>query len=117
MNDARLFIEAEWRRRLEVWGVTEGYDCIVCELRERGLIAPEPVDPLLIEVSELAQRYLCSDCWGAEDLALAALRRGMELAERPTLTRGMVETAVNIANIAEGSFVEALHAALVERIK
>jgi hypothetical protein len=106
-------------------------------LRERGMIAPEPepVDPLLIEALEIVAKLnededihtFASEVRAGkrnDDLevriALTALRRNLELAERPTLTREMVEDAViNQRGLwSSGSkYVDCLHAALVERLK
>ena len=46
---------------------------------ERGLIASEPVDSLLVEAIKIAEAH--NYCRGdlAQDVALAALKRGMEL--------------------------------------
>lgn len=66
----------------------------LAELRERGLIAPEPVDPLLIEAREICSAayraasytaYADEMARGGRDdtiivhATLAALKRGMEL--------------------------------------
>ncbi len=54
MADApNLLTEAQWMERLAAWSVGESYHLIITELRERGLIADEPVDPLLIEAREM----------------------------------------------------------------
>jgi hypothetical protein len=83
----------------------------IAELRERGLIAPDPVDPLLVEARNVVGDYAAKtngyeiyeavyrqgkrDSDSEVQVALAALRRGMELtpAARP-LTREMVREAV-----------------------
>lgn len=87
---------------------TQGPDVLVFNLAERGMIEPEPVDPLVYE----ARRLVIQDGTtrtvtqiesirnghtgkGKVDLALAALRRGKELgqaAARP-LTRDDVREA------------------------
>jgi hypothetical protein len=101
----------------------QGAAAFIEAMRERRLIAPEPVDPLLIEAREI-----CGDWAEGErswvsvnavknyregrwddashmDIALAALRRGMELAQRPepqpavALTREMVREAADVAAI------------------
>jgi hypothetical protein len=71
---------------------------VMTELRERGLIVPEPVDPILIEAREIAaewgNKFLPSGSYREGHLdesiyvqiALAALKRGMELAQRPAKT-------------------------------
>lgn len=85
----------------------EAADALEELFRERGLIAPEPVDALLIEAREIVAqfnplirqsidegKYDCGDFVGA---VIAALKRGMELAQ-PPLTREMVREAVIRAN-------------------
>ena len=67
---------------------------VLALFRERGLIAEEPVDRLMKKAVELVGLWLPDETelrHEAIDLALAALRRGMELAPRKTLTREMVE--------------------------
>lgn len=93
-------------------------DHILPTLRERGLIAPEPVDALETQAGELARRYLETDDWQAHDLALAALKRGMEL--RPALTREMVRDAVGGISYevfecdSRDTIADRLHAALTQ---
>ena len=109
-------------------------------LRERGLIAPEPVDPLLIEAREVAARNTSWRNYPVEaqncreglydrgdyvSLALAALRRGMELGRsdccealaKPELTREMVEKAYRSVwgrYNSNDQAITALHAAITE---
>ena len=68
------------------------------ELRRMGLIAPEPVDPLLEEAEALHQDWIARKHKDAIAMLIAALRRGMEL--RPPLTRErvreMLRAAVNL---------------------
>jgi hypothetical protein len=97
-------------------------DHILLALRERGLIAPEPVDPLLEEADSMVFYHTIWDTLhdkeAAHDLALAALKRGMELA-RPTLTREMVASAYRSAwgyYASNEDAITAIHAALVERM-
>ena len=108
-------------------------ETLLAEIAEKQarLAELDATDPLLIEAREICVKYftnrnysqtvidgLCDDD-GVVQIALTALRRGMELAERPTLTREMVEGAVR----EEGGdnserFIESLYAnKLVERIK
>ena len=73
---------------------TMSQEAVTAELRERGLIAEEPVDRLMKKAVELVGLWLPDETelrHEAIDLALAALRCGMELAPRKTLTREMVE--------------------------
>jgi hypothetical protein len=134
MTDTKLLTEAE---------VHDLYKCVADAsdllrlLRERGMIAPkpEPVDPLLIEALEIVAKLnededihtFASEVRAGkrnDDLevriALTALRRNLELAERPTLTREMVREAVEIAFCPTRwpvGYIDAMHAALVERLK
>jgi hypothetical protein len=143
-QEPKLLTEAEWR---EMSPYPKDY--IEQELRERGLIAQEPVKPLLIEAREVcasecgqigaaAQAYR-EGRWDSADpmkVALAALRRGMELAQRPepqpavALTREMVREAADVAAIdyllrakdydhpdAFEFRIKRLHAALTEMMK
>jgi hypothetical protein len=93
-----------------------------------------PLEPLLEEArkvlcqwatdtfgprSPIATNYSRGDNDGDSNsvLALAALKRGMELAERPTLTREMVRDAAHAADVSLMSWdLGCLHAALVERM-
>jgi Xaa-Pro aminopeptidase len=139
MTDApKLLTEAEAR---EIHALAAGMceiEGFVDSLRERGLIAPEPVDPLLIEAREVCAKHFeaqglfaCTKDYrdGKNDneiddmehemsIALAALKRGMELAN-PTLTQGQVLDAYYAAHTLWAArdnkfqhFAEALHAAL-----
>lgn len=136
MTEPKLLTEAEWRSILRQSVNHDVANSIIYNLRERGMIAPEPepepVDPLLIEAREICVKYftsrnysqtvidgLCDDD-AIVQVALTALRRNLELAERPTLTREMVEEVVEIAlrlTPLRETFVDHLHAALVERLK
>lgn len=148
-SEPKLFTQADiaWLER-----ETDPRD-IIRILRERGLIAPE-VDPLLVEAREIcAQSTRCEqsraafrkgtwDEWSNVQVAVAALKRGMELvqdvhqlpgkteelrgstiskmetvADRAALTREMVREAVmrNTVLGCGGYFDdEAIHAALTE---
>ena len=134
MTEPKLLTEAE---------VHDLYKCVadasdlVRLLRKRGMIAPEPepVDPLLIEAREICAKSSEARKWYGEargfrdgeyddyytmDIALTALRRNLELAERPTLTREMVREVVEIASRLtpmRETFVDCVYAALVERLK
>lgn len=106
-------------------------------LRERGLIAPEPVDPLLVEAREIEARH-CElagfnararqirageyDEDGPVRCTLRGLRRGMELGRsdpvRPPLTVEVVREAMNKVwsdadeQMTVTGFADRLHAAL-----
>jgi hypothetical protein len=100
------------------------------ELRERGLIAAEPVDPLLEEAREVVAKWAegiegfgpYADDYrsGKRDkdseiqTCISALRRGIEIsAER--LTREMVRDAYfNSINMDGASFPDRIYAALTE---
>ena len=122
--EPKLLTEAE-AMRLATYADVE---TILTELRERGLIAPEPpVDPLLLEAREVCasvEPNIASNArkgdWDhsfSMKLALAALKRGMELA-RPELTREQVREAYYDAGGLEvGSFIDRLHAALTEQVR
>jgi hypothetical protein len=124
-------------------------ETLLAEIAEKQarLAELDAPDPLLVEAREIAARDYEDGCdpayaklirngevdhWPLIQVALAALRRGMEiakappmgsgmeLAERPTLTREMVEGAVMIADVQAmdvKGYVDTLHTALVERIK
>lgn len=114
-QEPKLLTEAEWNDRFD----TKSADEIIAELRERGLIAREPVDPLLEEAETLHHAWVAGAIDGRCDaisLALAALRRGMELAERPTLTREMAKEICFDAGYYNEQYLDRLHAALVERL-
>ncbi len=99
---------------------------------------PEPVDPLLIEAREIAAKYWegqgdhigadnhrsgDKDDWASAQIALAALRRGMEL--RPQITREMVGNAFAEAaslpfkrsEAYYGITIDRLHAALTAQVQ
>ena len=97
----------------------------------QGLIAEEPVDPLLVEARQIiadtcdtheSKGQWLDGVWDDEqemDIALAALRRGMELAPSKELTREMVAAAVS-PNLSGESYVidySAIHAALTEALQ
>jgi hypothetical protein len=116
--EPKLLTEAEWRAMSPY-----PKEYIGQELRERGLIAVDPVDPLLKEADNMASCHhpwdTTADYSAATTLALAALRRGMELAQRP-LTREMVREAwLKAAKECGGKpvFYDRLHAALTEMMK
>ena len=88
----RLLTEADVKR-LHGMGYHE-WPQVLSELRERGLIAAEPVDPLLVEAREIvaewnrpkAPKYAEETLAGFHDnagtviCAIAALKRGIDLA-------------------------------------
>lgn len=100
--ETKLLTEAEARRL----AYSPHPESTLTELRERGLIAPEPVDLLLIEAREIAAAHIGSEAGAASFRAgngdndrsvlaiLAALKRGMEM--RAPLTREMVRDALLI---------------------
>ena len=126
MTEPKLLTEAEMRNVLSY-----NKDIAINYLRERGLIAAEPVGPLLVEarevyavwceergLSESAARVRAGewDDTSTMQIAIAALRRGIEIgAER--LTREMVDAAWEdyALNGPRGS--GGLHAALVKQMK
>lgn len=91
------------------------------ELRERGLIAPEPVDPLLVEARKQADKWwpdegaLIGSMDGSMwmERILAVLRRGMELGRAERLTRKQVRDA--IYNGAPGGFFSSAEA-FIDRV-
>ena len=130
MTEPKLMTEAEWANLigLSAWSKAQG------TIRKRGLIAPEPepVDPLLDEAKEICVKCFTSRNYSQTvidrlsdndtvvQIALTALRRNLELAERPTLTREMVLEAhreVYGKYCGQDLAVARLHAALVERLK
>ena len=105
-TEPKLFTEQQVR---DLHGLPQ--DALVAFFQAHGLIAEEPVDPLLKEAREMAARAFAD--MGKDDLAiktrngendgsatvheyLAAIRRGHEigLAERPTLTREVVRELI-----------------------
>jgi hypothetical protein len=136
-EQAKLLTEAQWRN-VFAYNVDIALDYI----RERGLIAEEPVDPLLVEARKIVYRANVSGglsysdfadrvARGKEDsdlevqIALAALHRGIEIGEanRKELTREMVREADILASHERnyGDFLdrltELLNAALQEQLK
>lgn len=55
MTEQKLLTEAEWRSILSQSVNYYAATLIIENFRERGMIAPEPVDPLLLEARRLAQ--------------------------------------------------------------
>ena len=149
MTEPKLLTEAEWRANLRVWVNIAATDAIILLMRERGMIAPEPepVDPLMDEAREIVAKLNEDDDIpifasevraGKRDddlevrIALAALRRNLELAERPTLTHhqaalllcnAMADAEVeNVSSYDLGPYGQTtkgrkIAAALVERLK
>lgn len=137
MTDApKLLTEEEWRANLRVWVNIAATDAIILLMRYHDLIAPEPepVDPLLDEAREIAASCYEDDGFtnyvrqireGYKDhgvgvrIALAALRRNLELAERPTLTREMVREAMQDVYEKLGASAwnaDAFHSAIVKQL-
>jgi len=131
MSEPKLLTEAEWAGLL---GPT-GYQLHGPELRERGLIAPEPVDPDLLEAWKVVGAWAL-ETFGAESsavahystnkvvedmnthLALAGLKRGKELAQPKTLTREMVAEAFkSVFGFHSDYNTDRLHTALMEQMK
>ena len=97
MTDApKLLTEAEWRGLWRETDTPAPFFEWIAPYRERGLIAPEPVDPLEAEAFAIVQMHypeMKRDYNGRRFLiALAALKRGMEM--RAPLTREMVFDAL-----------------------
>ena len=120
MIEPKLLTEAEWAGLL---GPT-GYELHGPELRERGLIAPEPVDPLLIEAREIvAQAYNWTQrCFENNHPAvvstLAGIKRGKELAQPKPLTRERVAEAFkSVFGFHSDYNTDRLHAALMEQMQ
>jgi hypothetical protein len=138
----KLLTEAEWRMHYADFffdGAT--LNRIIAAHRQRGLIAEEPVDPLLVEAREMAARARQSNYANAHahlqdsvalkisrgewdnhmlvQCALAALRRGIEIGEanRKELTREMVAAAWKHYSVHGPYGVDGIHAALQEQLK
>ena len=90
-NEPKLPTESKWLKILGGSGIGRP---IIDELRERGLIASEPVDPLDAEVERIERDWPeeASSRW----LVVTALRRGMEIEreKRPVLTREGLEDKI-----------------------
>jgi hypothetical protein len=105
MTEPKLLTEAQ---AIEMWNQAQkSAPATFIEIfRERGLIAEEPVDPLLVEARQIiadtcdtheSKGQWLDGVWDDEQemaIALAALHRGMELAPRKELTREVVREAV-----------------------
>jgi hypothetical protein len=133
MTEPKLLTEAQ---AIEMWNQAQkSAPATFIEIfRERGLIAEEPVDPLLVEARQIiadtcdtheSKGQWLDGVWDDEQemaIALAALHRGMELAPRKELTREVVREAQNEANKSGAKWwsvehIDRLHAALQERLK
>ena len=123
--EPKLLTEAEWECLMREVFKAGTFAVIKDELRDRGLIAPEPepVDPITVTLCNAMNESL--DRLGAfgqdeaENLREELRRRGMELAPAKELTREMVRDAV-YAGLKNPRFrcdVEAVFAALAERMK
>ena len=86
MSGPVLLTEAEWRNVMSYHK-----DIAIDYIRERGLIASEPVDPLLAEVENIFKPVATEN--EAKCLILAALRRGRDIG-RAELTRERVREAL-----------------------
>ena len=97
--------------------------------QQRGLIAPEPVGPLLKEARKVIAEHLDAiedaqavlvgenDGWATMKITLAALRRGMELQReaQPALTREAVRKALqSLRWNSSDYYVDAFCAALTQ---
>lgn len=119
MSEVKLLTERELLGLLE-WNTPKQ---ILDELRERGLIKPEPVDPVRLMAVQIMD-YLNpqGDEQDINWIVNTILRPGidaLELAERKELTRDMVLDAVSPRVIGSDYAVDyyGIHAALVERLK
>jgi hypothetical protein len=117
MSEPKMFTEERVR---DLHGLPQ--DALVSFFRAHGLIAPEPVDPVRLMAVQIMD-YLNpqGDEQDINWIVNTILRPGidaLELAERKELTREMVREATGLAlTREEGSFDDALHAALQERLK
>ena len=127
MTEPKPLTERELLGLLE-WNTKEE---ILDELRERGLIADDPVDPDLLEAREIATdhaakfghdyvRYPDDDA-AVVQIAFAAIKRGRQLEQPKPLTREMVATAMlkvwgGVPHWAQ-AYAPSLHTALVEQMK
>lgn len=115
-TEPKLLTEAEWERISAPLGLTSTIDQIASALRERGLIAQEPVDPLLEEAEALHQDWIARKHKDAIAMLIAALRRGREIEREAAspLTRRDLQRAVRDAElrILSGYDIDRLHAAL-----
>jgi len=123
MTEPKLLTEAEWRNVFAY-----NADIAITYIRERGLVADDPVDPDLLEAREIATEHSAKfghdyvkhpdDEAPVVQIALAALKRGKELAQPKPLTREMVAKAHQKALGDFGSLsIHRLHAALMEQMK
>ena len=131
MTEPKLLTERELLGLLEL----NTKEDILKELRERGLIAPEPVDPLLIEAREIVARVVgaggaswfggefrkgkCDDHQSMQ-VALAALKRGREIEREAAspLTRDDCKSALIVAGyLATPNGINRLHAALTKQVQ
>jgi len=132
MTEPKLLTEAEARN---LWAQPHARDHFIELLRERGLIAEEPVDPLLIEAREIVARVVgaggaswfggefrkgkCDDHQSMQ-VALAALKRGREIEREAAspLTRDDCKSALIVAGYcATPNGVNRLHAALTKQVQ
>jgi hypothetical protein len=112
MSEQKLFTEAEARVRFD--------HELTVELRERGLIAPEPVDEVRLLAVQIKD-YLNPQGDDVDvDHIAAMIRYHIAATERPTLTREMVDAAMadvfGEATRWIGLYGPRLHAAIVERM-
>ena len=121
--EPELMTADEWANLigLSAWSKAQG------TIRERGMVAPEPVDPLREAVREAwrarwpADRSANSDSYIDPFIKELRARGVTVLAERPTLTWEMVREVVRLAShrayADHYGYADAIHALLVERLK
>lgn len=92
----------------------------LAELRERGLIAEEPVDPLQEAVEAIWHLAIGPKHEAVPKMTAELRRRGMELAPRKELTREMVGKIYNATKLFSPTYeahITRLHAALTEALQ
>ena len=115
MTEPKLLTEAEARK---LRNLTR--DEYVAELRERGLIAPEPIDPLLEEAEALHQDWIARKHKDAIAMLIAAIKRGREIEREAAspLTRDDCKSALIVAGYcATPNGINRLHAALTKQVQ
>jgi hypothetical protein len=123
-QEPKLLTEAEWR---EIWEIAQqsGRSTFARKLRERGLIAPEPVDEITVELCNAMNagvdrlEHFTQD--EAENLREELRSRGIEIgrAERLALTWEEVRDAYRASKVSETEMglITRLHAALTEQME
>lgn len=134
MTEPKLLTEADFEK---LWDVRRERKVLYAFLRERGLIAPGPVDALIKDAVELAAlnfeavgddetafalrsgryNHEVDDIATIPGVVMCALKRGMEL--RPALTQEMVRAAYAkvFGEAVYSPQMDALHAALTEQVQ